>query len=317
MTQVEIPKQVYTGTIKEVRIPAGEGGGFTVGGETCYPFHLFEGAMPNPPRIAFEVDDTTPAEWPAALGEHFADVWADPAAWARKCVEVFGADLIHLELAGTDPNGQNLGAAHAVETVGKVTGAVRVPVCVWGSGNKDKDAEVLKAVAEAFPKRRLVIGPLQEGNYKQLGAAVIAYNHVAVASTPIDVNLAKQLNVLLGNLGVSDGSILIDPTVGGVGYGFEYTYSVMERARMAALVQQDERLQFPMYCNAGKEVWRTKEARQPEEEFPAGGKAAERGIVMEVATTAALLLAGADIVVVRHPATARRLRGLLKDLLGE
>jgi acetyl-CoA decarbonylase/synthase complex subunit delta len=136
------------------------------------------------------------------------------------------------------------------------------------------------------------------------------------AFSPIDVNLAKQLNVLLGNLGVPDGSILIDPTVGGVGYGLEYTYSVMERTRMAALVQQDERLQFPMYCNLGREVWKTKEARQPEAEAPALGRARERGVMMEIATAVSLLMAGADILVVRHPDTAALLRGLIRELRG-
>jgi acetyl-CoA decarbonylase/synthase complex subunit delta len=171
-------------------------------------------------------------------------------------------------------------------------------------------------VAGAVTDRQLLIGPVQEGNYKQLGAAVIGYNHIAIASSPIDINLAKQLNVLLGNLGVSDKNILIDPTVGGVGYGLEYTYSVMERARMAALVQQDERLQFPMYCHLGKEVWKTKEAKQPESEAPTLGKARERGVMMEIATAVSLLMAGADILVVRHPDTANHLRGLMEELGG-
>ena len=313
---IEIPRQSYSGRIREIKIAGGEPA-FKVGGESCYPFYFFEGEMPNPPRVAFEVSDVPPKAWGEALDAVYGVVYEDPAAWARKCVEELKADMIHVDLSGTDPNGENLGASHAVEVVGKVAGAVKVPLSVWGCANVEKDSEVLRAVAEAFPKRQLLIGPVQEGNYKQLGAAVIGYSHIAIASTPIDINLAKQLNVLLGNLGVSDGNILIDPTVGGVGYGLEYTYSVMERARMAALVQQDERLQFPMYCNLGKEVWKTKEARQPQAEAPTLGKTKERGVVMEIATAVSLLMAGADIMVVRHPATAEHIRSLIGDLYGK
>lgn len=310
---VQIPKQTYSGKIREIEIGKGEGS-FKVGGESAYPFYTFEGEMPNPPRIAFEVADIPPKAWGDALGEIYNNEYNDPAAWAVKCVDEFKADMIHVDLSGTDPNDDDLGPDHAVEVVGKVVGAVKVPVAVWGCTNVEKDGEVLRAVAEAFPDRQLLIGPVQEGNYKQLGAAVIGYKHIAIASTPIDINLAKQLNVLLGNLGVSDNNILVDPTVGGVGYGLEYTYSVMERARMAALVQQDEKLQFPMYCNMGKEVWKTKEAKQPESEAPTLGKAKERGIMMEIATATALLMAGADILVMRHPESVKYIRGLIEEL---
>ena len=143
-----------------------------------------------------------------------------------------------------------------------------VPVIVWGSGNAEKDTDVLRKVAEACDGMNLVIGPVAEGNYKQVGAGAIGYKHTAIASTPIDINLAKQLNILLGNLGVPDGQIVVDPTTGGLGYGIEYTYSVMERDRMAALTQQDERLQFPILCNMAREVWKTKEAKTEDRRCP-------------------------------------------------
>lgn len=312
---IEIPKQTYTGKIREITVGKGDKS-FVIGGETCYPFYLFEGEMKNPPRIAFHIDDIRPQSCAPAIEEVFKDVMDDPARWAKKCVEEFNADLIHIELLGTDPNGENLGPEHAVKVVKSVAEAVEVPIVVWGSNNVEKDAEVLKAVCEAFQHLQLLIGPVQEGNHKQLGAAIIGYKHIAIASTPIDINLAKQLNVLLGNLGVPDSSIIIDPTVGGVGYGLEYTYSVMERARMAALVQQDERLQFPMYCNMGKEVWKTKEAKQPKSEAPLLGDEMMRGIIMETVTAMALLLAGADILVIRHPETAKQVRQMIKNLYG-
>jgi acetyl-CoA decarbonylase/synthase complex subunit delta len=312
---VEIPKQGYTGKIREIAL--GGDKGFKVGGETAYPFHLFEGQMPHPPKIAFEVTDVFPEEWASelkkAIGE---DVMKDPAAWAKKAVAEFKADMIHLFLVGTDPNAANRGVSETVEVVKKVAGAVEVPLTVWGCGNVEKDAEVLKAVAEAMQGRQIALGPIVEGNYKQLGAAVIGYKHTAIASTPIDINLAKQLNILLGNLGVPDGRILIDPTVGGLGYGLEYTYSVMERARMAALAQEDEKLQYPLYCNIGVEVWKVKEAKASADEMPELGDPSARGVLMEAMTAASLLMAGGDILVVRHPRTVQMIRSFVMEMMG-
>ena len=310
----EIPKTTYTGKIKEVTLGKGPKA-VTIGGETAYPFHLFEGAMPHPPRIAMEVYDAPPEEWPDAALEPFKDVVNDPAAWAKKCVQSYGAELITLQLISTDPNGLNRSSDEAAQTVKKVASAVDVPVMVWGSGNAEKDADVLRRVAEVCDGMNLVIGPVAEGNYKQVGAGAIAYKHTAIASSPIDINLAKQLNILLGNLGVPDGQIVVDPTTGGLGYGIEYTYSVMERDRMAALTQQDERLQFPILCNMAKEVWKTKEAKTSTADAPTLGEAKKRGILMESTTAVMLLLAGADVLVMRHPESIKLVREIIADFM--
>ncbi len=309
----EIPKITYSGKIKEVTLGKGPRA-VTLGGESSYPFHLFEGEMPHPPRIAMEVYDSPPEEWPEAALEPFKDVVHDPAAWAKKCVEAYGAELIALQLVSTDPNGLNRSGDEAAQTTKRVAAAVDVPVIVWGSGSADKDAEVLRKIAETCDGMNLIIGPVVEGNYKQVGAGAIAYKHTAVASSPIDINLAKQLNILLGNLGVPDGQILVDPTTGALGYGLEYTYSVMERDRMAALTQQDERLQFPILCNLAKEVWKTKEAKLNAEEAPLLGNAKKRGILMEAVTAMSLLLAGADILVMRHPEAIKLIREMIAEL---
>jgi len=309
----EIPKTTYTGKIKEVTLGKGPRA-VTLGGESSYPFHLFEGEMPHPPRIAMEVYDSPPEEWPEAALEPFKDVVHDPAAWAKKCVEAYGAEVIALQLVSTDPNGLNRSGDEAAQTTKRVAAAVDVPVIVWGSGSADKDTEVLRKIAETCDGMNLIIGPVVEGNYKQVGAGAIAYKHTAVASSPIDINLAKQLNILLGNLGVPDGQILVDPTTGALGYGLEYTYSVMERDRMAALTQQDERLQFPILCNLAKEVWKTKEAKLNAEEAPLLGNAKKRGILMEAVTAMSLLLAGADILVMRHPEAIKLIREMIVDL---
>jgi acetyl-CoA decarbonylase/synthase, CODH/ACS complex subunit delta len=310
---LEIPKTNYTGAIKEIKLGS-NGKSITVGGENCYPFYGFEGRIPNLPKIAMEVYDNPPQEWPAAASEPFAGVTNDPVAWARKCVSDYGAEMICLQLESTDPNGLNRGAEEASAVVKSVADSVNVPLIVWGTANHEKDAEVLKRVAEVCQGRNLILGPVEEKNYKKIGAAAIAFGHTIVASSPIDINLAKQLNVLVGNLGVPDGSILMDPTVSSIGYGMEYCYSVMERIRVASLVQNDEKLQFPLICNIGREAWKTKEAKISEQEDPKMGDAKKRGVLLESMSAWCLLLSGADIVVMRHPEAINLVRGMIIDL---
>lgn len=308
-----IPNISYSGKIKEVTLGKGPKA-MTVGGETAYPFHLFEGAMPHKPKVAMEVYDLAPDNWADAALEPYRDVISDPVAWAKKCVEVYGAEIIVLQLASTDPNGENRSADEAARTAKAVATAVDVPVVVWGSANVEKDTEVLRKVAEACEGMNIILGPVEEGNYKQIGAGAMAYKQTIAASSPIDVNLAKQLNILLGNLGLPDSQLIVDPTTGGLGYGIEYSYSVIERDRMAALTQKDERLQFPIICNLAKEVWKTKEAKAKTQDAPLLGDAARRGIVMEAMTATLLLLAGADVLVMRHPEAARLVREMIDDL---
>ncbi len=310
----EIPKQIYSGAIKPVTIGKG-GKAITLGGETSYPFYVFEGPMPNLPRIAMEVWDIDPGEdWAEPCKEPFKDVLGDPVAWAQKCVKEYGADAIALILVSTDPNGKNASPESAAETAKKVASAVDVPVIVYGTSNIDKDAEVLPAVAEACQGLSLVLGPLQDKNYKKIGAAALGYNHTVSANSPIDVNLAKQLNILLGQLGVKDSQILVDPTTGGLGYGMEYCYSVMERDRMAALTQEDEKLQLPIINNMGQEVWKVKECKQTNAEAPQLGDQKTRGILMESVTATSLLLAGSDLLIMRHPEAVKLVKELIKEL---
>lgn len=309
---VAVPKRSYTGAIRTVILGKGSKS-FTVGGATAFPFYTFEGQNPNPPKFGLEIQDIPPDDWADSLLEAYGDATKEPATWARKCVGEFGADLIQLTLAGINPNDQDLPAASAVKVAQEVARAVDVPLAIWGCGNAAKDAEVLRAVCEALPDRRLAIGPVVEGNLKQLGAVALTYHHVVIGSTPIDINLAKQLNVLLCNLGVPEGDILIDPTVGGLGYGLEYTYSVMERVRAAALTQQDDKLQYPLYCNLGAEVWKTKEAQAPGSD-PKMGDTKSRGMLMEVVTASTMLAAGGDILIMRHPEALKLARKLVREL---
>ena len=309
----EIPKTKYSGQIKEIALGKGDKA-ITVGGESCYPFYLFEGGMPHLPRIAMDVYDCPPEEWAPAALEPFSGVTDDPVAWAKKCLEDYGAEMICLQLLSTDPNGLDRSADEAAQVVKKVADAISVPLIVWGTANQEKDTEVLRTVAEVCQDKRLIIGPVEEGDHKKIGASAIAYQHTVIASSPIDINLAKQLNILLGNLGVSDELLVIDPTVSGIGYGIEYCYSVMERMRMAGLTQQDDKLQFPIICNVAKEVWKTKEAHIPTEEAPALGDAKKRGILMEAISAMILLLAGGDVMIMRHPEAIRLVREMIAEL---
>jgi acetyl-CoA decarbonylase/synthase complex subunit delta len=312
----EIPKTAYSGKIKEIKLGKGDKA-VTIGGETAYPFYLFEGQMPDMPRIAMEVYDMPPEEWAEAALEPFAGVTDDPVAWAQKCIKDYGAKMICLQLLSTDPNGQDRPAAEAAQVVKKVADAIDVPLIVWGTANHDKDTEVLRAVAELCQDKSLILGPVEEGDHKKIGAAAIGYKHTVVASTPIDINLAKQLNILLGNLGVPDSLLAIDPTVSSIGYGIEYCYSVMERMRMAALTQQDTKLQFPIICNIAKETWKTKEAKLSEKEDPKMGNAKNRGILLEAMSALVLLLAGADVLVMRHPDAIKLVREMMADLTAD
>jgi acetyl-CoA decarbonylase/synthase complex subunit delta len=311
----EFFKESYTGSIKEITLGKGDNA-VTVGGEACYPFYQFEGAMPNKPKIAMEIWDMEPDEWPEAALSPFKDVVSDPAAWAKKCVEEYGAEMIVLQLKSTDPNGEDASADDAVASVKKVLGAVAVPLIIWGTANTEKDEEVLKKIAEECQGENLIIGPVEDKNHKGIGAAAMGFGHTVIASSPIDVNLAKQCNILLENLGMPMDRMIVDPTTGGLGYGLEYSYSVMERIRMAALAQGDDKLQLPLINNLGNEVWKCKEAKQSVEEAPLLGDPEKRPILMEAVGAVAYLMSGSNLLIMRHPESIRMVKAYI-DLVYE
>ncbi len=296
----EITKETYAGSIKGITIGKGDRA-VTVGGQTSYPFYQFEGKMPHKPIIAMEIWDMVPEDWAEAAKAPFKDVYSDPAAWAKKCVEEYGAQAIVLQLKSTDPNDKDAGPDAAAATVKKVLGAIKVPLIVWGCAVPAKDGEVLKKVCEACQGENLIVGPVEEKNYKGIGAAAMGYGHTVISSSPIDVNLAKQVNILLENLGVSLDKVIVDPTTGGLGYGLEYSYSVMERLTMAAMTQGDDKLQNPMINNLGNEVWKCKEAKQTVADAPELGDPERRAILMEAVGAVSYLVAGSSILIMRHP----------------
>jgi len=270
--------------------------------------------MPNPPKIAIQVLDFKPEDWAEACLEPYQDVLDDPVAWAKKAQDVYGADMIQLWLKSTDPNGMDRSADDAAEIAKAVSDAISVPLIVWGSNNPEKDADVLRKVMEVCAGKDIIIGQVTEDNHKQLGAQALAYNATIIANSPIDINLAKQLNILLNNVGVPLNKIIIDPTTGGLGYGLEYSFSVMERIRQAAITQNDDKLQCPFISNLADEVWKTKEAKLPTDELLGDAKA--RGILMEAITATTLLNAGADILIMRHPEAIQQVREYIAELGG-
>ena len=309
----EITKESYTGGIKEISIGKGDSA-ITIGGETCYPFYTFEGDMPNKPIIAMEIWDIEPTDWPEAALAPFKDVISDPAAWAKKCVEEYGADAIVLQLKSIDPNDLDASPESAAATVKKVADAIDVPFIVWGCAAPDKDEEVFKAVCEACQNQNLLLGPVEEKNYKGIAAAAMGYGQSLIASSPIDVNLAKQINILLENFGMPMDRIVVDPTTGGLGYGLEYSYSVMERLTMAAMSQGDDKLQYPLINNLGNEVWKCKEAKQTVEEAPVLGDPEKRGVLMEAVGAVTYLLSGSNILIMRHPESIRLAKDFIKAI---
>lgn len=303
----------YSGSITEVAL--GKDSSVKIGGETALAFHKFEGSMPNAPKVAMEVLDTAPEDWPEALAEVYRDVYNDPVAWAKKCQDEFGAEMICLTLLSSDPNGADASPEDCAAKAKALMDAIDVPLVVYGTANIEKDAEVIKKVAEALSGSNIVIGPVQEDNYKSLTAAALGFQHLVAGQTPIDVNMAKQLNILMTNLGMSRDKVIIDPSTGALGYGLEYTYSVIERDRLAALTQNDEMMQMPILCNVGKETWKTKEARASVEDEPTWGEAKDRGIIWEAMTALSLAVAGADVLVMRHPEAIKIFNQTIADLI--
>ncbi|SDC37850.1 MULTISPECIES: acetyl-CoA decarbonylase/synthase complex subunit delta [unclassified Candidatus Frackibacter] len=319
---VELLKEKWSGQVNELTIGATEEDGgtrtstVTVGGETALPYLHFEGEFPNKPVVAFEISDEEPEDMPEPLVEAWSDVWADPVDWAKKCVEEYDAELLALKLDSTNPNGQDASAEDAVETVNAVLEAVGVPLIILGCDDVEKDNEVLKAVAADTEGENLLFGIADEDNYKTLAGACMIHGHSIVAQSPVDVNICKQLNILLTDMGVKEDRIVIDPIISGLGYGMEYSYSIMERIRLGAL-RDDKMLSMPIINFISGEAWKAKEASTPQNEMEGWGDLSVRGPLWETLTATPLLQAGANILVVCHPKTAENIKKHVEDLMNE
>lgn len=315
---VEIPKEKWTGSVRQVTIgaTAADGGTRTraiqVGGQASLPFLAADGAVPNRTALAIEVRDRKPDDWSPLLYQAWGEAMEDPGKWA-KAAEQAGADMVVLVLSLTKADGSPNDAANARAAVRKVLDGTGLPIAILGTGQAEVDNELLVPAAEEAKGEQVLLGTCEEKHYRTIVATAMANGHLVQSKTPMDVNLSKQLVILIHDMGMPLERIIIDPTTGALGYGMEYGYSVMERLRIAAL-QGDSMTQQPLFVTPGEECWKVKEAKVGQGVPEAWGDWERRAITWEAATAISLIHAGADIVVLRHPESLRRLRAVVDAL---
>jgi acetyl-CoA decarbonylase/synthase complex subunit delta len=320
-SQVKLATEAWDGVVREVTLGATEQEGgtrtktVTIGGETTMPFMHFEGEIPHKPVVAVEIQNRRPDDWSELLVEEWGGVMDDPADWA-KAAEEAGADVILLTLTNTDAEGNPTTPEQAVEAVQKVLKATGLPLIVFGPGQPELDNELLIAVSDACAGERLLLGLCEEKNYRTIVASALANDHLVVARTAMDVNLAKQLNILISDMGLPLDRVVMDPTTGALGYGFEYGYSVMERLRIAAL-QGDGMTQLPMLVTPGEECWKAKESKVGDDVPEEWGDWETRAINWETVTSVMLVESGADLVILRHPESVKRTHEAINDLMNQ
>ncbi len=305
--------QKFNANINTVEIGCGDKA-MKLGGECTFPFYTFDAPMENAPKVGVEISDMGLAEIPGiqayyAGAESMADI-------AKKAEAMEGADFVCLRLEGGDPNGENKSVEDLIAVVKEVAEAVTCPLVVEGCKNVEKDSELLPKVAEALQGKNALVLSAREENYKAVGAAAgLAYNQKVGAESAVDINLAKQLNVVMTQLGVKAQDIVMNVGSAAVGYGFEYVVSTMDRIKGAALSQNDNMLQMPIITTVADESWSVKEAMASEEDMPEWGALEDRGISMEVQTAAAVLAAGSDAVILKHPQSVATISKMIKELM--
>jgi acetyl-CoA decarbonylase/synthase complex subunit delta len=316
----ELILEKWSGAVSVVNIGSTKQDGGTrskviqVGGQAALPFLFQEGALKHKPVVAFEICDIAPVDWPQELTKPYAKVLAAPFEWAEMCVKEHKAELLCVRLQGAHPDSGDKTPEEEAKFISELLKKVDVPLIILGCGDDAKDNLVLPACSEAAKGERCIIGSAVQDNYKTLTVAVLADGHNIIAESPIDINIAKQLNILISDMGLPLERILINPTIGALGYGLEYAYSIMERARLAAL-SGDKMMSSPFICFVGQETWRAKEAKAPVSEFPLWGAESQRGIIWEAITATALIQAGADILVMRHPKAVEKVNKYINELM--
>ncbi|MDH4027503.1 MAG: acetyl-CoA decarbonylase/synthase complex subunit delta [Nitrospirota bacterium] len=309
-----VPKESFNGQVLAVDFGKGANA-ITIGGENSLPFLSFEGKLPNRPVIAYEIQDCSPDDWPETVRNVYKDVSSDPVTWAKYCQDKLQAKAVALRLVSTHPDRGDRSAADAAKTIKDVLAAINVPLIILGSNHIEKDSSVLVAAAEAASGHNCIIGKAQEGNYKTIVAAALAHNHKLIAMSELDINLAKQLNILITQMGFDKAKLITDPMCSALGYGLEYTYSVMERIRLAGLAQNDPTMQPPIFGDVGMYVWKIKEVSAAESEVPEWGSLEERGIIWETVTATAMTLAGTNLLVMRHPTAVKSVEKAIDELV--
>jgi len=306
--------QPYSGKINAVTLGTGDKA-IVIGGQNVLPFYTFDAPIENAPKIGVEISYSA-SEWDVAGLKEFYAGCATLTDFAKKAETMEGADFICLNFDAADPNGADKSVAECVADAKAVAEVVTMPIVVMGCKNADKDAELFTALAEALAGKNVLFMAAKNENYKTVGASVALANGQKVgAETADDINLAKQLNIMMKGLNVNPESIVMDIGTAAVGYGYEYAASTFDRIRLAALAQSDADLQMPILAAVCNDVWGVKESTASEEDEPAWGNREERAISMEVATAAADLTGGADAVVLRHPASVAAVKKFITELV--
>ena len=310
-----VPKQQpYRGRINAVTLGTGDKA-IVIGGQNVLPFYTFDAEMPNAPKIGIEISDMA-GEWTAPALKEFYAGCATMADYAKKAEAMEGADFLCLHFESADPNGANRSVEDCVADAKAVAEAVSMPIVIMGCKNIEKDGELFSKIAEALQGKNILVLSARSEDYKTVGASVaLAYGQKVGAETADDINLAKQLNIMLKGLTVKPESIVMNVGTAAVGYGFEYVASTLDRIRLAALEQSDADLQMPIMSPVSPDAWSVKEATASEEDEPAWGNQEERGIAMEISTAAANLTGGADAVIMRHPAAVATIRKFISELV--
>ena len=308
-------KQAFNAKINAVTLGTGDKS-IVIGGENVLPFYTFDAPMPNAPKIAIEISDKGLEGIVSPGIKAFYEGCSTVPEMAARAQTMEGASAICLHFESADPNAENTSVEDCVKLAKEVADAVEMPILVMGCKNIEKDAQIFNAVSDALQGKNILVLSAREENYKNVGASAgLAYNQKVGAESAVDINLAKQLNVLLSQLGVPDQSVCMNVGSSAAGYGFEYLSSTLDRVKAAALAQSDKQLQMPIVTPISTETWGVKEAMSPEEESPEWGPLDERGIEMEICTASACLVGGTNLVIMRHPAAVATIAKFIDSLM--
>ena len=310
----EPKKQPYRGKINAVTLGTGDKA-IVIGGQNVLPFYTFDAPIEHAPKIGVEISDLA-GEWKSAgLSEFYAGC-TTMVDYAKKAETMEGADFLCLHFESADPNGANRSVADCVNDAKAVADAVSMPIVIMGCKNIEKDGELFSKIADALQGNNILVLSARSEDYKTVGASVaLAYGQKVGAETADDINLAKQLNIMLKGLSINPENIVMNIGTAAVGYGFEYVASTLDRVRLAALAQSDADLQMPIMSPVSPDAWSVKESTATEDDEPAWGNREERAIDMEVSTAAANLTGGADAVIMRHPAAVATIKKFITELV--
>ena len=306
--------QVFSSSISETVIGTGDSA-ITLGGENVFPFYTFDAPIKNAPVVGIEISDKGPDNRIPGI-EAFYEGCESLADVAKRACEAEGASFISLSLESSDPNGDNTSVEDCVEMCKEVADAISLPLVIQGSSNAEKDSSMLGKIAEALEGKNVLLMSATEDNYKVIAVgAVQAYGQKISAESAVDINLAKQLNVVISQVGVGNEHIVMNVGAAASGYGFEYVASTMDRVKGAALTQNDDKLQIPIITPVAREAWGVKESIVSEEDFPEWGPMEERGIGMEISTAVSCLASGSNAVILKHPESVKTVSKFISELM--